>query len=77
VDRAPAPERGVMREYHFYLLDAKSTIQSRKVAHCADDLSALEMAQGLGAPADIEIWQDTRLGTRLNGSGERAKAPPG
>ena len=50
-----------MREYHFYFLDQQSQIQSMKVAQCADDAAALEFAQNLKAPADIEIWQGTHL----------------
>jgi hypothetical protein len=55
-----------MREYHFYFLDQQSQIQTMKVAQCADDAAALEFAQNLKAPADIEIWQGTHLVTRLN-----------
>ena len=63
----------VMREYHFYFLDQQSQIQSTKIAHCADDLAALEFAQRLNAPADIEIWQSTRLVTRLNAEGAKER----
>lgn len=59
-----------MREYHFYLLDGKATIQSRRVAHCADDLSALEIAQSFGTGGDVEIWQASRLVTRIDKSGQ-------
>jgi hypothetical protein len=62
-----------MREYHFYFLDHQSQIQSTKIAHCVDDLAALEFAQQLKAPADIEIWQSTRLVTRLNAEGDYAQ----
>ena len=60
----------VMREYHFYFLDQYSQIQTTKIAHFADDLAALEFAQQLRAPADIEIWTGTRLVTRLNAKGD-------
>ena len=59
-----------MREYHFYLLDQHSQIKSTKIAQCADDLAALEFAQQLKAPADIEIWHGTHLITRLNAKGD-------
>jgi hypothetical protein len=55
-----------MREYHFYFLDHQSQIQSTKIAHCADDSAALEFAQKLKAPADIEVWQNTCLVARIN-----------
>ena len=59
-----------MREYYFYFLDQRSQIQSTKIAHCADDLAALEFAQQLKAPADIEIWRGPRLVTRINAMGD-------
>jgi len=62
-----------MREYHFYFLDQHSQIQSTKIAHCADDLAALEFAQRLNAPADIEVWLGTRLLTRLNAEGNNVQ----
>jgi hypothetical protein len=62
-----------MREYHFYFLDQNSQIQSTKIAHCADDLAALEFAQRLNAPADIEVWLGTRLLTRLNADGNNVQ----
>ena len=55
-----------MREYLFYYLDQQSQIQSTKITYCADDLDALKFAKQLNAPADIEVWQGTRLVTRLN-----------
>ena len=60
----------LMREYHFFFLDQHSQIKSTKITHCADDVSALEFAQGLKAPVDIEIWQGARLVTRLNADGD-------
>jgi hypothetical protein len=60
----------VMREYHFYFLDQHSQIQSTKIAQCADDVAALEFAQQLKAPADIEVWHGTHLVTRLNAKGD-------
>jgi len=62
-----------MSEYYFYFLDQQSQIQSTKIAHCADDLAALEFAQQLKAPADIEVWQSTRLVTRLNAKGDNVQ----
>jgi len=59
-----------MREYHFYFLDQQSQIKSTKIAHCADDLAALEFARQLMAPADIEVWVGTRLITRINAKGD-------
>ena len=59
-----------MREYHFYFLDQQSQIQSTKIAQFADDLGALEFAQQLKAPSDIEVWQGTRLVTRINAKGD-------
>ena len=59
-----------MREYHFYLLDQHSQIKSTKIAQLADDLAALEFAQQLKSPADIEIWHGAHLVTRLNAAGE-------
>jgi hypothetical protein len=59
----------IMREYHFYLLDAHSRIQSKKIAQCADDLGALEVAQSIRTSGDIEIWQEMRMVTRLNTDG--------
>lgn len=72
-----------MREYHFYLLDGKAAIQSRRVAQCEDDLSALEVAQSFGTGGDVEIWQSSRLVTRIDKAGqnvptsrqERAESP--
>jgi hypothetical protein len=61
------------RECHFYFLDQQSRIQSTKVAHCADDSAALEFARQLNVPADIEVWQRTRLGTRLNAEGNNVQ----
>jgi hypothetical protein len=55
-----------MREYHFYFLDQQSQIQSTKIAQCADDAAALEFAEQMKAPADIEVWVGTRLVARLN-----------
>ena len=62
-----------MREYHFYFLDQKSQIQSMKISHCADDVSAIEFARQLKAPADIEVWQGTRLVTRINATGAKER----
>jgi hypothetical protein len=59
-----------MREYHFYLLDQRSQIKSTKIAQCVDDLAALEFAQQLNAPVDIEIWHGSHLVTRLNAKGD-------
>ena len=70
-----AIDRGwVMREYSFYYLNQQSQIQSTKITYCADDLDALKFAKQLDAPADIEIWQGTRLVTRLNA---RSNSPQG
>jgi hypothetical protein len=55
-----------MSEYYFYFLDQLSQIQSTKIAHCADDAAALELARQLRAPVDVEIWQSTRLVIRIN-----------
>jgi hypothetical protein len=63
-----------MREYHFYFLDRQSQIQSTKIAHCGDDLAALAFARQLNAPVDIEIWQSTRLVTRINATGAQMNA---
>jgi hypothetical protein len=62
-----------MHEYHFYFLDQHSQIQSTKIAHCADDPAALEFARQLKAPADIEIWQSTRLVARINATPARER----
>jgi len=59
-----------MREYFFYYLDQRSQIQSTKITYCADDLEAARFAHQLNAPADIEVWQGTRLVTRLNAKGD-------
>jgi hypothetical protein len=59
-----------MREYRFYFLDRHSQIQSTKITYCSDDMDALDFAQKLKAPADIEVWQGTRLVTRINARGE-------
>jgi hypothetical protein len=59
-----------MREYHFYFLDQQSQIRSMKIAQCADDLGALEFAQQMKGPSDIEVWQGTRLVTRINAKGD-------
>jgi hypothetical protein len=59
-----------MREYHFLFVDKDSQIHSTKIAKCADDLAALEFAQKLKAPGDIEIWHGAYLVTRLNQIGE-------
>jgi hypothetical protein len=63
-----------MSEYYFYFLDQLSQIQLTKIAHCADDSAALEFARQLRAPVDIEIWQSTRLVTRINATGEQRNA---
>ena len=60
-----------MREYHFYFLDQQSQIQSTKIAHCADDAAALEFAEQMKAPADIEVWVGTRLVARLNAKADK------
>lgn len=61
-----------MQEYHFYLLDNDARIRSLKILNCLDDLAALEFAQAMKAPAVVEIWQETRLLTRLDANGESA-----
>jgi hypothetical protein len=65
-----------MAEYHFYLLNPQSQIQSRKIAQCAGDLDAFEFAQGVKWAGDIEIWLGSRLLTRMNSVGDRVPGSP-
>ena len=78
LNAVPLAAKGhIMREYHFYLLDRNSQIQSTKITYCADDADALRFARQLQTLSDIEVWCGAHLVARLNAKGENVPTARG
>lgn len=61
-----------MANYRAYFLNSEGHIVSVRAIECADDIGAIREAETFGDARDIEIWDGTRMVSRLPGS-----RPPG
>lgn len=65
-----------MPEYHIYCVDDGNHIVSRHDVSVEDDLAALEKAKELCEKYEVEVWEQTRLVTRVATDGTASLEPP-
>jgi hypothetical protein len=63
-----------MGHYRFDLIDRTGAILQSQFQNCADDLAALDKAEGLCARNDVDVWDGTRRVLHLKR--ENAMATP-
>jgi hypothetical protein len=64
-----------LSDYKFYCIDDAGHIFKRHDYHAPDDFGALEQAQQLCGPHEIEVWEGARFVTRVNKKGKASLIP--
>jgi hypothetical protein len=62
-------------EYKLYCVGDDGHINKRHDSRAKDDLDALEQAQKLCGPHEVEVWEGARLVARVAGNGTASMVP--
>ena len=64
-----------MPDYKLYRMGDDGHIKARVDIEARDDLDALEQAQKICGPDEIEVWEGARFITRVTADGNASIAP--
>jgi hypothetical protein len=64
-----------MQEYKIYCIGIDGCIERREDIHASDDLAALEQAQKICGPHEVEVWEGARFVTRVAADGKASTKP--